>query len=122
MSLTPAAVRALEAYGWPGNVREMENVIERSIALGEGEVIDRQDLPKTIGGEGDLGEVVPCPQITAEGIEMGKTIEAIERGMIRQALDLSGGVKSRAASLLGLNRTTLVEKIKRLRMEGDRSP
>jgi transcriptional regulator with PAS, ATPase and Fis domain len=118
MSISPSAMRALEAYEWPGNVREMENVIERSVALGEGEVIDRQDLPRTIGGEGDMGEPVPCPRITVEGVEMGRTLEAIERGMIRQALDLSGGVKSRAASLLGLNRTTLVEKIKRLRMEG----
>lgn len=114
MTLTPAAVRALEAYGWPGNVREMENVIERSVALTDGEVIDRQDLPPQFAGsERDL-DALPVPNVPAEGINLPNTIDAIERTMIRQALEHSGGVKSRAAMLLGLNRTTLVEKIKRL--------
>ena len=117
MSLSSAAMRALEAYDWPGNVREMENVIERSVALGEGETIDRQHLPKAIGGEGAGKEPVPCPRLTSEGLDMGKTLEAIERGMIRQALELSDGVKARAAALLGINRTTLVEKIKRFGYE-----
>lgn len=114
MTLTPAAMRALEAYGWPGNVREMENVIERSVALTDGEVIDRHDLPpQFIGVENDL-DALPVPNVPLEGINLPETIDTIERAMIRQALERSGGVKSRAALLLGLNRTTLVEKIKRL--------
>ncbi|MCM2263692.1 MAG: sigma-54 dependent transcriptional regulator [Desulfuromonadales bacterium] len=115
MTLTPAAVRALEAYGWPGNVREMENVIERSVTLTDGEVIDRHDLPPQFaaGGDNDL-DALPVPKVPAEGINLPDTIDTIERTMIRQALELAGGVKSRAALLLGLNRTTLVEKIKRL--------
>jgi transcriptional regulator with GAF, ATPase, and Fis domain len=114
MTLTPAALRALETYAWPGNVREMENVIERTVALTDGEVIDRQDLPPQFSGSGGDSDLLPVPSVPAEGISLPDTIDAIERTMIRQALDLSGGVKSRAAALLGLNRTTLVEKIKRL--------
>ncbi len=116
MSISPAAMHALEAYDWPGNVREMENVIERTVALGEGEIIEPQDLPADIGGGEDPDASVPCPRLTAEGLDLAKTIEQIERGIIRQALELSGGVKARAAAILGLNRTTLVEKIKRLGM------
>jgi DNA-binding NtrC family response regulator len=114
MTLTPDAIRALEAYAWPGNVREMENVIERTVALTDGALIDRQDLPPQFtGGAGHHGEV-PVPRVTAAGISLPATIDTIELGMIRQALELSGGVKARAAMLLGLNRTTLVEKLKRL--------
>jgi transcriptional regulator with GAF, ATPase, and Fis domain len=114
MTLTPAAVRALEAYGWPGNVREMENVIERSVALTDGELIDRQDLPPQFAGAGSYRDELPVPSVPAEGINLPETIDTIERAMIRQALEHSGGIKAKAAVLLGLNRTTLVEKIKRL--------
>jgi len=114
MTLTPAAVRALEAYDWPGNVREMENVIERTVALTDGALIDRHDLPPQLAGGGSDAELLPVPRIPAQGLSLPQTIDAIERAMIGQALALSGGVKSRAAALLGLNRTTLVEKIKRL--------
>jgi DNA-binding NtrC family response regulator len=118
MSISPAAMQALEAYDWPGNVREMENVIERSVALTDGEIIERSDLPAGIGGIDD--ETVPgllCPRVTEDGVDMVHTIEAIERRMIAEALELSDGVKARAANLLGINRTTLVEKIKRHALE-----
>jgi DNA-binding NtrC family response regulator len=107
-------VRALEAYDWPGNVREMENVIERTVALTDGVVIDRHDLPPQLAGGNSDAELLPIPKIPAQGLSLPVTIDAIERAMIGQALAISGGVKSRAAALLGLNRTTLVEKIKRL--------
>ena len=114
MILTPAAISALEEYDWPGNVREMENVIERTVTLTDGEIIDRHDLPpQFVGGGSDL-DLMPVPRVPDEGIDLPQTIDAIERAMIRQALDISGGVKAKAAMLLGLNRTTLVEKIKRL--------
>jgi transcriptional regulator with GAF, ATPase, and Fis domain len=113
MTLTLAAVRALEGYHWPGNVREMENVIERSVALTDGEIIDRRDLPPQLSGGGERHDPLPVPAVCAAGINLAETIDTIERAMIRQALEMSGGIKSRAALLLGLNRTTLVEKIKR---------
>ncbi|HXV21984.1 MAG TPA: sigma-54 dependent transcriptional regulator [Desulfuromonadales bacterium] len=118
MSISPAAMQALEAYDWPGNVREMENVIERSVALTDGEIIEGSDLPAGIGGIDD--ESIPgllCPRVTEDGVDMVRIIEALERRMIGEALELSDGVKARAASLLGINRTTLVEKIKRHALE-----
>jgi len=118
MSISPAAMQALEAYDWPGNVREMENVIERSVALTDGEIIERSDLPAGIGGIDD--ESIPgllCPRVTEDGVDMVRIIEAIERRLIGEALELSDGVKARAANLLGINRTTLVEKIKRHTLE-----
>ncbi len=116
MTLTPAAIRALEAYDWPGNVREMENVIERTVALTDGEVIDRHDLPpQFLGGVPDPDpDRLPVPRVPEDGLSLPQTIDCIERELIAQAMELTGGVKSRAALLLGLNRTTLVEKIKRL--------
>lgn len=116
--LTPEAVKALEHWDWPGNVREMENVIERSVALTDGDRIDTKDLPPNFGGkEGIHSTELFHPKVTEEGIDMPAIIEEMEKGMIIEALHLAEGVKARAASLLGLNRTTLVQKIKRLGLE-----
>lgn len=117
MSISPDAMRALEAYEWPGNVREMENVMERTVALTEGEVIEREDLPPGIGGRQEDSLALLSPRVTKEGVDMVKVISEMERLMIREALELGNGVKARAASLLGINRTTLVEKIKRLGLD-----
>jgi DNA-binding NtrC family response regulator len=114
MTLTPAAIGALEAYDWPGNVREMENVIERTVTLTDGDIIDRHDLPSQFAGGGSDRGLMPVPTVPDEGINLPETIDAIERAMIVQAMKISGGVKAKAATLLCLNRTTLVEKIKRL--------
>jgi len=119
MSVSPAAMRALESYDWPGNVREMENIIERSVALTDGDVIDKRDLPIDIGGESDdepphrINSLV----VTERGIDLPVIVSGLEKELIGQAMELAGGVKARAAGLLGINRTTLVEKIKRLGIE-----
>ncbi len=119
MTLSTGALQALEAYDWPGNVRQMENVIERTVALTDGDLIERRDLPPDLGGGEDEQELsgVLCPRVTSKGVSMVKIIEEIERCMIKEAMSLGGGVKARAANLLGINRTTLVEKIKRLGLE-----
>jgi two-component system, NtrC family, response regulator AtoC len=116
MSVSPAAMQALEFYDWPGNVREMENVIERTVALSDGELIEKKDLPHDIGGgnEEDDDEDIFYPKVTADGLDLTRIIGKIESRMICEALELSGGVKARAATLLNINRTTLVEKMKRL--------
>jgi len=114
LSVSPAAMQAMESYDWPGNVREMENVIERTVALTDSDIIERRDLPPGIGGsDEEPPSGLLCPKVTEEGVDMARVIEEIERRMITEALQLSGGVKARAAALLGINRTTLVEKIKR---------
>jgi DNA-binding NtrC family response regulator len=116
MTLDQGAILAMEAYDWPGNVREMENVIERTVALTDGDVIYNHDLPPDISTANAEQPSTPL-NVTLEGINMPQVIAEIEKQMILQAMDLGNGVKARAADLLNINRTTLVEKIKRLRME-----
>ena len=116
MTITKEVVEAFEGYEWPGNVRELENVMERTVALTEGTTISLDDLPSAITRSlGKHDEQYPT-RVTAKGIDMAKTITDMERKMIEDALALSKGVKARAAALLHLNRTTLVEKMRRLGM------
>ncbi|ANA40741.1 MULTISPECIES: sigma-54-dependent transcriptional regulator [Geobacter] len=109
MSLASDTLEALESYQWPGNVRELENVMERVAALTEDDTVTLQDLPHNVREEG-------LTRLTGRGVDLVKVLAEIERGMIRDALALSDGVKARAAALLNLNRTTLVEKMRRLGM------
>jgi two-component system, NtrC family, response regulator AtoC len=114
MHLEKEALEALEAYPWNGNVRELENIMERVVALTEGDQITLRDLP---------GNVAKCYQegtptsVTPNGIDLEKTIDEIEKKMISEALQLAGGVKAKAAVMLNINRTTLVGKMRRLGME-----
>ena len=114
MQVSQAAMRALMAYHWPGNVRQLENAIERAVALSAGRRdIDSADLP---------AEVQTIPQAAAtpivdfpdEGLDLPAYLLAIERDLIHQSLDRTGGNRNRAAELLRIKRTTLVEKLKRL--------
>jgi len=115
MPISREALQAIEAYTWPGNVREMENVIERTVALAEGETMTLADLPSYIAHiESD--SPVPSTQLPESGTHMPALIAEIEQQLILQALGRSRGVKARAAELLGINRTTLVEKMKRLKI------
>ena len=109
----------MEAYPWPGNVRELENVVERTITLSDGNVIELADLPTDFGQtDADSREsAVACPKVTEQGVDMPQFVASIERDLIQSALALANGVKARAANLLNIKRTTLVEKIKRLRIE-----
>jgi DNA-binding NtrC family response regulator len=111
MTLDKDALEALESYHWPGNVRELENIVERTVALTENDQITMDDLPSAIRSGATM-------RVIERGVDLPKTISEIERKMIREALVLSDGVKARAAQMLNLNRTTLVEKMRRLGMEG----
>ena len=114
MTVSQQAMRRLMAYGWPGNVRQLENALERSVALGAGRAqIEISDLPP------DVQELGPSPTSAAfalpeGGIDLQEYVSDIERELIRQSLERVGGNKVRAAQLLNLKRTTLVEKLKRL--------
>ncbi|MEA3363955.1 MAG: sigma-54 dependent transcriptional regulator [Thermodesulfobacteriota bacterium] len=116
VSIGTDAMEAMEAYNWPGNVREMENIIERTIALTDSVNIGCEDLPPDIV-KSLPNSALSSSQITSKGIDMNRAIADIEREMIKQAMFLGRGVKARAADLLQINRTTLVEKIKRLGIE-----
>ncbi len=109
MTLTTETVEALEGYRWGGTVRELENVMERVVALTEADTITLHDLPPNIREES-------LTRVTERGVDLVKVIAEIERSMITDALALTDGVKARAAALLNLNRTTLVEKMRRLGM------
>jgi two-component system, NtrC family, response regulator AtoC len=113
MHLDKEALEALEAYPWNGNVRELENIIERIVALTEGDLITLRDLPANIAKSYHERSSI---SVTPSGIDMVQAINEIEKKMIGEALQLTGGVKARAATMLNINRTTLVEKMRRLGM------
>jgi DNA-binding NtrC family response regulator len=113
MTISRRALETLEQYLWPGNVRELENLVERLVALTEGDVIHIEDLPVEMCGQGIVSGDI-CLELSEHGMDMTAAIAEIERKLITQALVLGGGVKARAAALLGINRTTLVEKMRRM--------
>jgi DNA-binding NtrC family response regulator len=117
VGFTPAAVDALAAYAWPGNVRELENTIERATLLSAGPLVDLEDLPPRVRSDSSRAPSGIFSRILPDaGMDLRASIESYETDMIRQAIERTGGNKSRAALLLGLNRTTLVEMIKRKKM------
>jgi DNA-binding NtrC family response regulator len=108
------AQQALMAYGWPGNVRQLENTVERAFALSPGRSqIVFADLPDEIRETRP-----PAPEEVADipdgGVDMERLVSDFERSLIRRALGRTGGNKRQAADLLHVKRTTLVEKLKRL--------
>ena len=107
-----AALECMCAHEWRGNVRELENLIERLVVLrGEG-LIDTHHLPSNVA-QSDRAGAVELPPIGPQGIDFNRTVDQIETHMILQALEQTAWNKNRAAQLLGLNRTTLLEKIKK---------
>jgi len=110
------ALERLLAHDWPGNVRELENLIERLVILrGEGE-IRLDDLPPPFGPGRTPLRAEP-PRIPMAGIPFNDVVDRFETDLIRQALEQTHWNKQRAAQLLGLNRTTLLEKIKKKGLE-----
>jgi two-component system response regulator AtoC len=108
------AMRRLMAYHWPGNVRQLENAIERAVAMSAGRAqIDMGDLPTEIqqAQETAITSQVILPE---DGIDLDAFVAHVERELIERSLERTGGNKGAAAKLLNLKRTTLVEKLKRL--------
>jgi len=106
---------------YPGNVRELENIIERAIVLCYGDTIGVEHLPEKIAKRPSPGNL-ESPSIPEEGVSLSEAVSAYERQMILQALEKTGWVKNRAAKLLKMNRTTLVEKIKKQGIERPAKP
>jgi len=112
-SFAPAAVREMMNFSWPGNVRQLENVVERALALsGDRTVLDVDDLPDEIRAAQRV--VMPPIQLDGDGIHLNHAVSDFEGRLLLQALESSDWVKSRAARLLNIKRTTLIEKMKRL--------
>ncbi len=115
VGLSQEAMRHMMAYEWPGNIRQLENVIERSLAFSQDRSqIDLDDLPPEIQAATDPAVEVHVA-FPDEGMCFEDYVHDVERELIRQALKKSDGNKRRAADLLQLKRTTLIEKMKRLR-------
>lgn len=106
------AMEIMVRYSWPGNVRELKNLVERLVVLnGEGEILPR-DLPEKLR-EGNGHIAPPRIEISEDGICLNTAVTEFEKALIVQSLERTNWVKNKAAKLLQLNRTTLVEKIKR---------
>jgi DNA-binding NtrC family response regulator len=117
LTVSQQAMRKLMAYGWPGNVRQLENALERGVALSGGRSqIEMFDLPPEIQ-KADEPSIAQDLALPTGGIDFTDFIRKIERDLISQSLERTGGNKGQAARLLNLKRTTLVEKLKRFKAE-----
>jgi len=110
------AMARLVHYDWPGNVRELENTIERVIILLDGDLVTSSDLPDKFQEVPGM-EPAQAAEIPESGISLDDAVSEFERRLILQALIKTGWVKNKAAQLLNLNRTTLIEKIKRQNLQ-----
>ena len=137
------AMRCLLKYPWPGNVRELENLIERLTILVSSKVVNVTDLPEkfrqpAIADVERVGDTLKQPEQAAQmpmsesfkhatmdfgdsGIDLNMMVNDLERNLIMQALEKAGGVRIKAAQLLKLNRTTLLEKMKKMGIETKRT-
>lgn len=135
LNLSHDVQRVLEAYPWPGNVRELENLSERLSILCEGDVVQLEDLPpKILNQVGNVMELPPpkprpvfaprtgfawptIADMREQGYGLKEFFDTAEEKLLLEALELAGGVKNQAAEILGIKRTTLIEKLKKRNME-----
>jgi DNA-binding NtrC family response regulator len=114
VTISQDALRRLMAYHWPGNIRQLENAVERALAFSQGRSqIDVLDLTADIqhqSADSDSSEV----WFPDDGLDFARYIETVELSLIRRSLERTQGNKRQAAKLLNLKRTTLIEKLKRL--------
>jgi transcriptional regulator with PAS, ATPase and Fis domain len=140
-TISAEAINILMNYSWPGNIRELANFVERMVVLSIGSLITPRDLPDKVLGEVPTEQWTPLEKepepepeanpaqmlqqslkqsfhvgIPDEGINLKKIVEDFEKELLIEALEKTGWVKNKAANLLNLNRTTLVEKLKKLKI------
>ena len=136
-TISDEAMQFLVNYSWPGNIRELANFVERMVVLSIGSTITPRDLPEKVLGDTPKEKWQPLEEeeegnpaqilqqslrqsfhvgIPEEGINLKKMVEAFEKELLLEALEKTGWVKNKAANLLGLNRTTLVEKLKKMKI------
>jgi DNA-binding NtrC family response regulator len=113
ITVSQEAMRRLMSYQWPGNVRQLENAIERAVAFSGGRAhIDVADLPSEVQHSPETA-IPTSLALPEEGLNLDVYVSNIERELIQLSLERTGGNKGQAAKLLSLKRTTLVEKLKR---------
>jgi two-component system response regulator PilR (NtrC family) len=120
--ITPDALRALDAYAFPGNVRELENIIERAVTLATSQMLGLGDLPHEVSGMTSQ----PTPELAVlpeEGCALDDVLSEVERRLILQALERTGGVRTNAAKLLGVTFRSLRYRLQKLSLDsGDEEP
>ena len=117
VGFTPAAQKAMSAYHWPGNIRELQNCVERAVIVARGSVIDLPELPPYLFSAPDRS--------AADGAfpaDLDAALERIERDYIIAALEKAGGVQIKAAEMLGVNERSLWHRVKKLRIKIRRTP
>jgi two-component system response regulator PilR (NtrC family) len=112
--LSPEAMRKLETYDYPGNVRELENIIERAVALSSAAVLDVDDLPEVKPSK--LSQDV-APAFPPEGVDLDRLMTEYERTWVLRALEQTGGVRTRAAMLLGISFRSLRYRLDKLGLD-----
>jgi len=111
-ALTPEAMDCMLEYDWPGNVRELENMIKRLIVLCDNQTVGVDDLPEHI--QRNSRSVQQCEEdLLGHDLNLDDAVKDYEKRLILEALEKSNWVKTKAAKILNINRTTLVEKIKK---------
>jgi DNA-binding NtrC family response regulator len=138
-TINDEAIHFLVNYSWPGNIRELANFVERMVVLSVGSTITARDLPDKVLGDAPREKWTPIENdskpvgnpaqilqqslkqsfhvgIPDEGINLKKLVESFEKELLIEALEKTGWVKNKAATLLNLNRTTLVEKLKKMKI------
>ncbi|MCA9124533.1 MAG: sigma-54-dependent Fis family transcriptional regulator [Planctomycetaceae bacterium] len=111
---TEDALTALRRYQWPGNVRELQNVVERAVLLGKGSMVTATDLPS------QLSSGAPVAVQPTSGVSLKNALDAPERQIILDALQSNNWNRNATAELLGINRTTLYKKMKKLGLQDPR--
>lgn len=111
ISISPEAMEILTKYSWPGNVRELKNVIERAVLLETSDTITTEHLPDRL--------MVPEDGGTADNAEDLHTLEEVSKQYIKEVLERTGSNKTKAAEILGINRTSLWRMIRRLNLEAE---
>ena len=114
LALIPRTLDVLMGYHWPGNVRQLENVIERAVVLCPGDTIDVDLLPAEVLAP----QAAPEAQLPAEGVDLKDAVNAYTRALIEASLSRCGGVQRRAAQMLKVRPSTLNEMIRRLGIQG----
>jgi two-component system response regulator PilR (NtrC family) len=108
------ALECLMGYGFPGNVRELENVIERAVALSRSDVIEREALPPTVLNPPALSAESKIP---VDGVDLEGMLASYERGLLTEALQRTGGIKKRAAQLLGVSFRSFRYRLEKLGLD-----
>ncbi len=114
-ALTPAAMKRLEAYDFPGNVRELENIIERAVTLAAGPIIDEADLPALRPSA--ARPAAPSGDLPDDGVDLDRLLADYERAWIQKALERTGGVRKKAAQLLGISFRSMRYRLEKLGLD-----